>query len=140
MQAKYYTNATFLEAHLGMRPSYARRSILHARAVLEEGLIWRVANGERISVWRDKWLPIPSTFKVQSPVNLLSDDAQVFELIDQASWCRNISLIHSVFSLVKPLLYAVCALVLLINRTNGVEGSKEWDILGQDCISHGSGT
>jgi hypothetical protein len=75
MQAKCYSNATYLEAHLGRRPSNAWRSILHARAVLEEGLIWRVGNGERISVWRDKWLPIPSTFKVQSSVNLLSDDA-----------------------------------------------------------------
>jgi hypothetical protein len=38
---KYYPKGEFLQANLGMKPSYAWRSIFNARGVLVEGLRWR---------------------------------------------------------------------------------------------------
>jgi hypothetical protein len=57
LKAKYFPHGDFLSAKLGRRPSYAWRSILNAKDVLEAGLVWQVGNGEKIKIWRDKWLP-----------------------------------------------------------------------------------
>jgi hypothetical protein len=46
MKGKYFTNGNFLSAKLGSRPSYAWRSIFQARQVVEDGVLWRVGNGE----------------------------------------------------------------------------------------------
>jgi hypothetical protein len=48
LKEKYYRGSNFLYARLGHNPSYAWRSIVNARAVLERGLFWRVGNGESI--------------------------------------------------------------------------------------------
>jgi hypothetical protein len=39
--------------------------------------------GESIQVWHDPWLPVPSTFKIKTPVNIISRDAYVNDLIDR---------------------------------------------------------
>jgi len=38
-KAKYFPKASFLEASLGYRPSFAWRSIFNARALLSHGLL-----------------------------------------------------------------------------------------------------
>ena len=43
--AKYFPNGNILEALVHPRCSYAWRSILQARGVIEKGAIWRVGNG-----------------------------------------------------------------------------------------------
>ena len=43
--AKYFPNGNILEASVHPRCSYAWRSILQARGVIEKGAIWRVGNG-----------------------------------------------------------------------------------------------
>lgn len=43
---------------------------------------WRVGTGSNIKVWSDAWLQTPSTFKVISPVHILSAEATVDSLID----------------------------------------------------------
>lgn len=45
LKAKYYPNSTFLAASLGLRPSYAWRSICSSKGLLKEGLLWRVGDG-----------------------------------------------------------------------------------------------
>ncbi|MCI24538.1 F-box protein, partial [Trifolium medium] len=57
-----------MEAKLGYQPSYAWRSILSAKDVLDKGARWRVGNGASIKIWKDKWLPNQAGFKVWSPV------------------------------------------------------------------------
>lgn len=56
LKGKYYKNGGFIDAPLGAKPSYAWRSILHGRELLEKGLKYSVGNGRSLNVWTDKWL------------------------------------------------------------------------------------
>ncbi|XP_056695214.1 uncharacterized protein [Spinacia oleracea] len=56
MRGKYYPNGEFLDSALGLSCSYSWRSIWGAKALLKEGLIWRVGNVSNINVWSDPWL------------------------------------------------------------------------------------
>ncbi|XP_021716657.1 uncharacterized protein LOC110684510 [Chenopodium quinoa] len=44
------------EASLGYDPSYSWRSIWGSKAILLDGMKWRVGNGSSIRVWDDAWL------------------------------------------------------------------------------------
>jgi hypothetical protein len=50
MQAKYFPNASIMEAQLGNRPSQAWRSLLSARELVHSGAIGRVGNRRDIRV------------------------------------------------------------------------------------------
>ena len=52
-----------------------------AKPVIEHGTMWGIGDGADVRVWGDKWIPMPSTFLVQSPINILPHDAKVQELI-----------------------------------------------------------
>jgi hypothetical protein len=82
LKEKYFTGSDFQQARLGHNPSYAWRSIMQARKVLEKGLMWRVGNGANIRIKNDKWLQTPPTFQVQSPCLGLEPNARVSSLID----------------------------------------------------------
>jgi hypothetical protein len=59
--------------------------------------VWRIGNGNQVRIWKDKWLPRPTTFMVQSQSNLLDENAKVCELIDpNTKWWRT-SLLETVF-------------------------------------------
>ncbi|KAF5454723.1 hypothetical protein F2P56_024369 [Juglans regia] len=51
--------------------------------LIEEGMRWRVGNGENIKIWGDKWLPTPTTHMVQSQVETLLSEAKIKGLIDE---------------------------------------------------------
>jgi hypothetical protein len=95
LKAKYYPH--FLEAKEGSRPSLAWRSILAANDLLKEGLIWRIGDGKSVAIWGDRWLPKPTSYKVQSPCRLLNIEDRVSSLIDAsiASW--NTVLVREIF-------------------------------------------
>lgn len=61
LKSKYWKKGSFMECGEGTRPSYAWRSILHGRELLEKGLVQRIGNGLSTRVWTEKWLqdPIP---------------------------------------------------------------------------------
>jgi hypothetical protein len=94
---KYYCNGTLLSSELGRRPSYAWRSIWNAKKLLQEGLVWRVGDGRSIKIWKDRWLEKPSTFLVQSPVQILNEEATVSELIIGDTKMCNTSMVSEVF-------------------------------------------
>jgi hypothetical protein len=96
-KAKYYKGGSFLEVKKGSRPSLVWRSIHVARELLMEGLCWRVGNGKSIKIWRDKWIPRPTSYTIQSPGVLLLLEARVEELIDEQTRSWNIPLIRSLF-------------------------------------------
>jgi hypothetical protein len=98
LQEKYYPGGTFLDSRLGNRPSFAWRSIWNSKQLLNEGLLWRVGDGTSIRVWKDKWINVPSTYSIQSPVRLLHGDSTVSELIDVDTRWWKIDLIHEIFS------------------------------------------
>ena len=82
LKAKYYPSSSILEANLGNRPSYLWRSFMIAKPVLNNGLQWRVGNGNNIYFWSDKWLLRPTTYKAISSRRILDQQARVSELID----------------------------------------------------------
>ena len=46
-----------MEAKESRMGSYAWRSILVGRDVIQRGARWRVGDGKKIRIWQDNWLP-----------------------------------------------------------------------------------
>ena len=86
-----------MDACLGKNPSFAWRSILVAQAIVRNGKRWLVGNGHSIRIWKDKWVPSPSTYKVVSPVSRLPENSWVATLIDEASGAWNNELVRQIF-------------------------------------------
>jgi hypothetical protein len=63
-----------------------------------EGLVWRIGDGKQVKIWGDRWVPQPSTFKIQSPCISLPIDAKVAELFDPAGGGWNVQLVKSIFN------------------------------------------
>jgi hypothetical protein len=97
LKAKYYSRGSILEAKVGSRPSLAWHSILAAKDLIQDGLIWRIGNGKSVRIWGGKWIPCPTTFSVQSPVFVLGENSTVSELFDREAGGWNVSLIRSIF-------------------------------------------
>lgn len=90
MKAKYYPNRSFLEASLGQSCSFSWKSIWSSKALIKEGMIWRVGNGLHINIWRDPWLvDKESRFATSEEVENLN---YVNELIDNNTmeWKTNL--------------------------------------------------
>ena len=65
--AKYFLNSSILEVPIHPHCSFAWKSILQARDVINNGVMWRVGTGESIKNWEYKWLLKHSNSKVVSP-------------------------------------------------------------------------
>jgi hypothetical protein len=94
---KYHPSSSFMEASLGSRVLFAWRSIFQAKDLLSLGLVWRERNRRSIKIWKDKWLPTPTTHTVQSPIGRLGKDAIVYELIDVDMRCWNTNAVFENF-------------------------------------------
>ena len=81
-KSKYFPDTSFVQAQQGRNPSYVWQSILAAQPIFKHGMRWQVGNGENIYIWKDKWIPNPSTYQIISPRTLLPEDATVNVLID----------------------------------------------------------
>ncbi|KAA3449628.1 reverse transcriptase [Gossypium australe] len=57
LKARYFPNSDFLAAKVGSYPSFTWRSICSVRDLIEEGMVWRIGNGECVNIWNDPWLP-----------------------------------------------------------------------------------
>ena len=62
LKAHYFPNSDFLHAELGLKPSFAWRSIMVAQDVVKASSRWQVGDGSSVQIWLDKWLPTHSTF------------------------------------------------------------------------------
>jgi hypothetical protein len=98
MKGKYFAGSTFLEASLGARPSYAWRSIHSSCSLLKAGLIWRVGNGARIRIWKDKWLPRPTTYMIHSSPIGLHPETTVSALIKEDTRWWDLTALNYMFS------------------------------------------
>jgi hypothetical protein len=62
------------------------------------GLIWRVGNGNLVKVWGSKWVPIPTTYEIQTPLRIIAPDSSVSVLIDRdQNWWKH-QLVKEIFS------------------------------------------
>lgn len=116
LKAKYFPDGDLLHCRLVNGISYTWRSILKGVELLNEGIIWRVGNGESINIWSDPWLTHGITRKVVTPrgASLLT---RVSELLDPAtgSWDE---------TLVRDLFWDFDAQAILPTQTN--ENCEDW--------------
>ena len=83
LKARYFPDSNFMEAQLGLKPSYTWRSLLAGRKVLDKGLRWSIGNGQSVRIWADRWLPTPNSFKVASPRPQEFNGTMVESLLDR---------------------------------------------------------
>jgi hypothetical protein len=139
IKAKYFPRGSFLESGLGNKPFFAWRSIFGAIDLLQEGLIWRIGDGKKVKIWRDKWLNILTTYSIQTPRVLFLEDSKVSELIDQESKWWNRQLISSMF-----MTNEVEAILKISLSRYGHEDLIFWrgtnsEFLGSECLFYGEG-
>ncbi|KAM1492941.1 hypothetical protein ACFX10_024781 [Malus domestica] len=82
LKAQYFLTVSFWEAPVPRTSLYYCSSILKAREVLVRGSRWVVGNDESIKVWKERWLPRPPSFKVQSPIVPAREDLCDWDFID----------------------------------------------------------
>ncbi|KAK3205619.1 hypothetical protein Dsin_019665 [Dipteronia sinensis] len=63
LKAKYFINGDFLSASANAGCSHICRSLIWGRTLLVNGLRWVVGDGQSIRVFKDSWIPRPTTFK-----------------------------------------------------------------------------
>ncbi|XVF71515.1 hypothetical protein PTKIN_Ptkin12aG0043900 [Pterospermum kingtungense] len=97
LKAKYFPHVHASKATKGYRDSYIWQSLLVGKMVVDEGAIWKVGNGKDISVWKDKWVPKPSIFKVDCPV-FNPTPLKVAEFIDSSTGQWDSAFVHNVFN------------------------------------------
>jgi hypothetical protein len=51
--------------------------------LLQERLLWWVGDGRTVKIWNDRWVALPMTYSIQSPVQILDQEAKVCALIDE---------------------------------------------------------
>ena len=87
LKSIYFDGGEFLSAPLGGRPSFAWRSLLFGRDLLQKGLQHRVGNGQCTRVWLDKWVDDPVVGLSAPWIKNITFDANLREksLIDSES-------------------------------------------------------
>lgn len=100
MKEKHFRRCNLLDVTAKVGLSWIWKSLISAKDLFLKGIKWQVGNGAKIKIWKDKWLPTPSTYKIHSPIKNLH---------------RHIS---SLFSLSR--------LVLLFELRNFSKTSIEW--------------
>ncbi|XP_075636851.1 uncharacterized protein LOC142609107 [Castanea sativa] len=96
-KARFFPNSSLLEAADSRMGSYAWKSILRGRDIIQRGAIWRVGSGEKINIWQQLWLPrkhptIPLICPLESFENHTVDS-----LIDPSTRTWNEQLVDGLF-------------------------------------------
>ena len=96
MRAKYYHRSTFLDAPLGYSPSYSWKGLWSAKALIKEGMIWRVGDGVDIDIWSDPWIADEEGRFIQS--TRVDEVRRVNDLIRTNTHEWNVELITRLFN------------------------------------------
>ncbi|XP_013669307.1 uncharacterized mitochondrial protein AtMg00310-like [Brassica napus] len=99
LKARYFPRSSFLEGCVGRRPSYAWRSILHGRELMQKGLLKEIGNGEESRLWIDNWImdkvPRPPMYRQDAMVDLTLN---VSDLIDHQHGGWNLHRVREVIA------------------------------------------
>lgn len=95
-KARYYSEGGFLNAKLGVNPSYIWRSLLATQDLLKQGLGCGMRNGELVNIMTDPWLA-----DVENPYVVTSSEAlinkKISSLLSMNAHGWDIDLIHDIF-------------------------------------------
>ena len=97
-KARFFPNCSIMEATNSRSGSYAWRSILIGRDVLQRGARWRVGSGEKIKIWQHHWLPRKHPPQVTSYPLESFENTTVATLIDSTTRCLNEEQIDGLFA------------------------------------------
>lgn len=77
----FFPQCSVMEANELVSGSYAWKSILCGRDVIQRGSCWRVGDRRSINIWQHHWLLIKHPTKIASPMVETMDEATVDCLI-----------------------------------------------------------
>ncbi|XP_065623642.1 uncharacterized protein LOC136064997 [Quercus suber] len=120
-----------MEAKNPSSASYAWKSIIKGRAVIQRGAVWRIRDGRSVSIWGDHWLSVRHSPKIVSLCTGALTDAKVSSLIDsdRRSWKEeNSQPGQSDPDYLKPLWKAIWSLQVLNNRNPDLFSMVTWAI------------
>ena len=91
-KAKFFPHCTIMEAANPSSASYAWKSIIKGREVIQRGAVGRIGDGRSVSIWGDRWLPVKHSPKIISPCTRALAEAKVSSLIDSElrSWNKEV--------------------------------------------------
>ena len=55
-KARFFLNSSIMESTDSRMGSYAWKSILRGRDIIQRGTLWRIESGEKINIWQQRWL------------------------------------------------------------------------------------
>ena len=70
-KSKYFPDTSFVDARKGRNPSYVWHNILATQPIIQQRMCQQIGNAKKVCIWKDKWTPSPSTYRVESPRILL---------------------------------------------------------------------
>ncbi|XP_058733791.1 uncharacterized protein LOC131605427 [Vicia villosa] len=96
-KSRYFPNCSLADSSVGFCPSYAWRSIISARELVQRGTRWRIGNGDSVKVLSDNWLPNSSGFRVLGNARGVDQHTKVGDFIDRDLGCWDRDLVYSSF-------------------------------------------
>ena len=97
LKAKYYPLCGILDAEMCSNPSFTWRNLCQARWVVEKGSHWLVGDGWSLNIRDSRWVPMPTFFKIVTPVKPETSLLRVGDLIDRDRGGWNYTMGHSLF-------------------------------------------
>lgn len=89
LKARYYPQIDFIYVSIETNSSYSWMSIWTSRAVVKEGIGWRISNGNRVCVWQDLWLKNDVSSLARILMHVVDPHLMVNDLIDVGQGCWN---------------------------------------------------
>ncbi|KAK3200780.1 hypothetical protein Dsin_024195 [Dipteronia sinensis] len=84
---KYFRGLNFMDVEANSSSSFIWWSVVWGRGLLEKGMCWRIGDGSNVKIYKDCWIPKPTTFKVQS-LQFLGDLSTISDLkTGSDGWC-----------------------------------------------------
>ena len=91
----YFPDCNLLDATTMSSASFLWKSLMWGKDIITTGSRWKVGDGKSIRIYKDRWIPRPSTFRPMS-CSIMGENATVNQLFSPSGqW--NVELLNSVF-------------------------------------------
>ncbi|XP_058774622.1 uncharacterized protein LOC131648906 [Vicia villosa] len=94
LKGRYFPRGSIDTCDVGYSTSYAWKSIMGAREVVQKGARWRIGNGEKVKILKDSWIPGNYEFKLLFGASNVGEEDRFSDLIDKelSVWKREVIL------------------------------------------------